>query len=321
MWHTLPFVLAISLGAAPQGPVDGAQAAKEPTIVMTTAPAECWNDSASESGGGRFESDRAFPGFIGPISNPILSKDPRSLTEARPLYIYNKIDPSHPLGSGNFDVYAMQLRVALTDRLTFIADKDGYATIHPQVPVGTLEGWLDLAAGLKYVFVRDVENQFLVTGGFMYEIPNGEAAVFQNQGGGLFTLFGTIGKEFAGRAHILDTFGTQLPTNWNANSSLFYNSLHLDYALLPWLYPLIELNWLHYTSGGNRGIPAAIGEGDGLINIGTSGVAGNDLVTTAVGLKCLLNDHLELGTAWEVPISNRHDLINNRLLVEAILRY
>ena len=26
---------------------------------------------------GFLESDRAFPGFIGPISNPVLSKDPR----------------------------------------------------------------------------------------------------------------------------------------------------------------------------------------------------------------------------------------------------
>ena len=35
---------------------------------------------------GLLESDRAFPNFIGPISNPILTKDPRSLTELRPLF-------------------------------------------------------------------------------------------------------------------------------------------------------------------------------------------------------------------------------------------
>jgi len=81
------------------------------------------------------------------------------------------------------------------------------------------------------------------------------------------------------------------------------------------------LNWYHWLSSGDRGLPPSLGEGDGLLNLGTSGVAGNDLVTAAVGLKARLNTATELGTAWEFPISNRHDLINNRLTVELIFRY
>ena len=85
--------------------------------------------------------------------------------------------------------------------------------------------------------------------------------------------------------------------------------------------PLAELNWFHYTSGGNWGIPNAVGEGDGHINFGTSGMAGADLTTIALGAKAKLNRHIELGVVWEAPISNREDLIENRITSELIIRY
>ncbi|MBI1916203.1 MAG: hypothetical protein HYS12_15935 [Planctomycetes bacterium] len=266
------------------------------------------------------ESDRAFPGFIGPISNPILTKDPRALTEARFLFISDYIPSEHPFNGGDFQVYGLELRAALTDRLSFIADKDGLLSIHPHAgPSNT--GWLNIAAGLKYAFIRDVENQFLVVGGFMYEPHTGEAKVFQGQGDGVWTFFSTIGKEFAGCHHLIGNFGYQFPVRDQENSSFFYTSLHLDRGWNGWLYTLVELNWFHWTQGGNRGLPAALGEGDGLINLGTSGVAGNDLVTSAVGLKAIVNRHLDVGTAFEFPLSNRKDLIDSRLLVEMIFRY
>src|SRR5215471_13536283 len=81
---------------------------------------------------GLFESDRAFEGFIGPITNPVLTKDPRSLTEFRFLFVDDYIPSEHALfHGGDFQVFGFEVRVALTDRLTFIADKDGFASIHP----------------------------------------------------------------------------------------------------------------------------------------------------------------------------------------------
>jgi hypothetical protein len=267
-----------------------------------------------------FESDRAFDGFIGPITNPILAKDPRSLTEARALFINNVIPGDHPLGGGDFQVYALQLRLALTERLTLIADKDGYASINPNRAANS-DGWLNLAAGLKYTLVRDVENQFLAAVGFMFEPQTGEAAVFQSHGDGLFTFFGTVGKEFGCKNHVIANLGYQVPINGDENSSMIYSQLHFDRQMFGWLYPLFEVNWYHWVAGGNRGLPPALGEGDGLLNLGTSGVAGNDLVTMAVGLKAKLNCHAEVGAAWEFPVSNRNDLIDNRLTCELILRY
>lgn len=268
-----------------------------------------------------FLSDHAFDNFIGPVSNPVLSKDARSLTEARFLFVENKIDPQHPFGSGDLQAYGLQLRLALTERLTLIADKDGYAVINPAKGSGQREGWLDLAAGLKYAFVRDVENQFLLTGGFMYEIPSGSGAVFQDHGDGIFTFFASTGKEFDNNTHWLNTVGYNVPVDGDANSSMVYWSTHLDRQYFGWLYPLIEANWYHYVSSGNRGLPSALGEGDGLINLGTSGVAGNDLVTLATGAKAKLRQNAELGAVWEFPVSPRHDLLNHRLTAELIFRY
>ena len=84
--------------------------------------------------------------------------------------------------------------------------------------------------------------------------------------------------------------------------------------------PLAELNWYHYTSAGNHGLPQALGEGDGLINFGTSGVSGNNVVTAAAGFKAQLNCHIDVGAAWETPLG-RKDLLGQRLLVQLILRY
>lgn len=269
-----------------------------------------------------FESDHEFARFVGPISNPVFSKDPRSNTEVRTLFINNWIPNGHGLfaGGGNYQVVATQIRVALNERLSIIADKDGYGFFHPGGADGA-DGWLNIAAGLKYVFIRDVENQFIVSGGMLYELPTGEANVFQNQGDGIITAFVAAGKEIDCDTHLLATIGESFPIDNQFSSGYFYANLHLDRRVMDKFYPLVELNWFHYVSGGNWGIPSTVGEADGHINIGTSGVSGNDLVTVAVGAKYKPSNHLEFGGVWETPISNRQDIMDQRLTFEMILRY
>lgn len=282
----------------------------QPAIPIDDAPLER----------GLFESDHAFPGFVGPISNPVLSKDPRSTTEARFLFINDVIPSDNAVGGGNFQVYALQLRLALTDRLTLIADKDGIANIHTR-NLGNSSGLLDMNFGLRYLLVRDVENQFLWSAGFTVEPNMGYADVFQNHGNGVMSAFTTVGKEFGNDWHVLNTFGYQFGFEDQYNSSFFYNSFHVDKELLGWLYPLAEVNWFGYNHGGNWGLPQSLGEGDGLLNLGTSGMAGSNLVTLALGLKAKLSNHVETGIAWEFPLSSQKDLIDNRLIYEFIVRY
>jgi hypothetical protein len=264
-----------------------------------------------------FQSDHAFDGFIGPVTNPILNKDPRSNSHARILFINNTIPGSHPL-DGSFQAYALQTNLAVTERLNIIADKDGYVHVAPRRGKSQ-SGFLNISAGLKYTFYRDVENQALAALGFLYEIPSGEAKVFQNQGAGSFAPFLTLGKEFRENWHYLQTTGYFFPLNSKQGSSFVWNSFHID-RKFGWFYPLAELNWFWYTSGGVR-LPAAVGEGDGLLNLGTRDQAGAHLVTAALGAKAILNKNYTLGFAYELPISNRHDLINNRLTIELIGRY
>ncbi|MGF1582884.1 MAG: hypothetical protein ACFCD0_26485 [Gemmataceae bacterium] len=268
-----------------------------------------------------FESDRAFPNFIGPITNPILAKDPRSLTEARFFFVQNYIPEDHPFEGGDFQAYALQLRLALTERLTLIADRDGIATITPGSTGIEETGLLNIGVGLRYLFVRDVERQLLVSGGLMFSPQTGSGNVFQSHGDGTFTVFGTVAKEFGTFNHVIVNAGYQFPVDSEDNSSFFYTSLHVDRQLFGWIYPMAELNWYHYSGSGDRGIPSSVGEGDGLLNIGTSEVAGNDLVTLGFGVSFLFNHHLQAGIAYEFPISNREDLLDDRILVEAIFRY
>lgn len=268
---------------------------------------------------GRFQSDHAFDGFINPVSNAVLAKDPRSSTWARLLFINNNFPGSHPFGGGNAQAYAMQVNVALTERLTFIADKDGYADIKP-TNGGSSHGWLNIAAGFKYAFIRDVENQFLVSGGLMYEVPSGEAGAFQGHGGGQITPFVTWGKEFCQNWHLMATHGYTIGVNQGSDSSFFYHSFHLDRGFGGWFYPLVELNWFQYTKGGNR-LPRVIGEGDGLLNLGTQDMQGRQLLTTAVGAKFKLGERVLAGCAYEFPLSNYKGILNNRITVDVVLRY
>lgn len=315
-----PGAPAYAPGAAPYAP--GAPAyAPPPSGPYAPPPAEAagMSELVTKSARGLFQSDHEFDGFIDTLTNPVLSKDPRSSTYARFLFVNNNIPADHPIGGGNIQVYGLQVNVALTDRLAFIADKDGGARIAPRNGPST-SGFLNVAAGLKYTFIRDVETQTLAAVGFMYEIPSGEANVQQNQGAGSITPFLTFGKEFNRNWHVLHTIGHFTPLRAPDGSGFLYNSFHIDRQVFGWLYPLAEFNWFWYTSGGRR-TPTAFGEGDGLVNFGTRGQAGAHLVTGAFGAKAAVCRNLLVGAAFEVPLSNRKDILNQRFTLQVTARY
>lgn len=58
-----------------------------------------------------------------------------------------------------------------------------------------------------------------------------------------------------------------------------------------------------------------------MFNFGSTGVAGNDIATGAFGAKYKPNRHVETGVAWELPLTERRDILDNRLTVDAIVRY
>jgi hypothetical protein len=62
-------------------------------------------------------------------------------------------------------------------------------------------------------------------------------------------------------------------------------------------------------------------EGLDYANIGSRGVAGNNVVTWSVGLRVPINEHLILGAAYERPATERKDVLSQRVTVNATLEF
>jgi hypothetical protein len=58
-----------------------------------------------------------------------------------------------------------------------------------------------------------------------------------------------------------------------------------------------------------------------LINIPVNGVAGQNVVTGVVGAKWKPSGHLEVGSGFEFPLTDRTDILHNRLYADVIFRY
>jgi hypothetical protein len=273
--------------------------------------------SGCNCGCGLITSDHEFDRFIEPVSNPVYFEDPRSRTRLRFLFINQMIPESSILGGGDFQVYGLEATIALSNRLSIIAQKDGYISLQAD-GLDNDDGWADLATGLKYVLIRDVCNQFILSGGAVYEWSNGSSRVFQGNGDGNWSFFLTGGKEF-GNFHFITTAGWRIPVDGAQESESIYHSHHLDYALTEKLYALVEYNGILYTESGSR--LAVNVEGGDLINLGASNVAGNYFASMAFGSTYKFNKHLECAAAYEIPITGREDLMDNRITSTISLIY
>lgn len=259
-------------------------------------------------------SDHCFDSFISPMTNPVFFEDPRSLTEARAIFINHRVPGA--VGGGTVRLYALQLRARVTDNISVIATKDGYITSsNPLIN----DGWADLAAGLKFNLFRDVENQKLLSAGFTYEMTNGSARALQGNGDGELNIFVTGGRKIGCRSHWISAGGFRIPLDSDAESSSFYWSNHLDYMVRSGIYTFVETNWYSWTRSGAGGVPGV--EGLDLFNFGSTGVTGNDIVTGALGLKLKPSGNSEIGFAYEIPLTDRRDVLANRFTFDWIFRY
>lgn len=259
-------------------------------------------------------SDRCFSDFISPMTNPVYFEDPRALTEARFIYLNHRVPDA--VGGGDVNLYALQLRARISDNISLIATKDGYITSdNPLID----DGWADLNTGIKLNLLRDVNRGRLLSAGVMYEWANGSSSALQGNGNGEFNLFVSGGSRIGRRGHWLSAAGWRLPADSNDESTSVYWSNHLDVQLTRRFYALTELNWYHWTQSGDNGIPGV--EGLDLFNFGSTDVTGNDIVTGALGCKFKPGCHTEIGLAYEVPLTERRDIIENRFTFDWILRY
>jgi hypothetical protein len=126
-----------------------------------------------------------------PISNPTLFDLALPGTNIHPIFIYhglpnrvNTILGNVPLG-GDVEVYALQFEIALNDRLSIVATKDGYVDFNPDATLSGETGFANLGAGLKYAFIRDPASRTALSGTMTFEASHRKHdEVFQGEGDG-----------------------------------------------------------------------------------------------------------------------------------------
>ncbi|MCC9655592.1 hypothetical protein LOC70_07260 [Rhodopirellula sp. JC737] len=274
------------------------------------------------------QSDHCFDDFISPMIDFVHFEDPRNLTELRPIFVThqfpNTLGPGNIPAGGSVQLFALQFRIALTERLSLIAVKDGYILDNSEGALDTLvldSGWADVSAGLKYNFIRNTQTGTLVSGGLTYEIPLGSEQAAQAVGDGEFHFFASGGQRlWGGNAHLLTSFGWQLPVDQSVQSTTVHWNNHFDVKLTDRVYLFTENSWWHWVDEAEVG--AALGvSGQDLINLGSTNVEGNDLVTHNVGMKYKPNRNVEAGVAYEFPLTEFKDVIEDRVTLDLILRY
>ncbi|MBK1882744.1 transporter [Luteolibacter pohnpeiensis] len=266
-----------------------------------------------------------------PISNPTLFDLALPTTNVHPIYIHHAL-PNHiettagrlPLG-GDVDVYALQFEIALNDRLSVVASKDGYVDMNPDNTLSDENGFGNLGAGLKYAFLLDPVSRTAVSGTFGLELPTGNTDVFQGEGKGAANLSVSALKliddwQFAGGA------GLQIPFS-DSQSTSSWMSTHVSYEVSPWFIPLVELNWFHVLDAGDGSTTAVSSivefEGGDYFNLGASNADQNrDLVTAAFGFRSRLCDSVDAGIAYEIPLTSEDtSLMESRLTVDFVWKF
>lgn len=254
---------------------------------------------------------------IAPVTNPIFFESPLAQSEVRPIFMHHRLDSGF-VGGGSVNVYAVQLRYAVNDRLAIIATKDGF--IETDTPgIGNRDGWGDLAAGLKYAIYKDDEKQTVVTPGVTVSIPTGSMEVFQGDGSGVINAFISATKGWDS-LHLTGNIGVQVPLDSDKDNSNLHYSVMLDYYTCKWFIPFVAFNaFTTLSDGAGLGINS---DGFDLINFGSSAASGTTQGAIGFGFRSRLIENLDLGFAYEVGvIDDGDDIYKDRFTVDLVWRF
>jgi hypothetical protein len=277
----------------------------------------------------RCDRSGRYPGFSMPIQMPYLFEDPFITTGLYGFGIYHEYPDSSAFEGGQVWIASVQARLAITDRLAFIATKDGYVFHDPDNPILPSEdGFWNITPGLKYALIDMPEKNFILSPSFRVEIPTGQQKVFNGYGDGVAipAVSTAWGK---GPFHTIADFGSQIPFDTGKQSTSLFWNLHLDWLFFDRVAPMFEIGGLHYVASGNgrlkirtslgrlpvgavEGIYGSF-EGVDAANLGSAGVRGNDIVVATFGARVLLTKHVNFGVAYGYPLTDREDIWNRRV--------
>jgi hypothetical protein len=288
-----------------------------------------WGNGGSSPSHTWFKSDACYNGLISPVTNPFYFEDPRALTEIRPIFMYQGVPGSNVyFHGGDVIFFGTQARLAFTDCFSIVMNELGFVSFNPDhgmPPISSDTGFAELKIGPKYTFLRSESTGTVIATGLTFEIPTGDNRVFQNTGLGLDPYI-TLGQTFGrlpngfGSINFITEVGYSFGTD-DKRSDFFHWSAHLDYNIANsnTFYPLLEFNWLHYTSKGNH---TSLGfEGGTLVNFGSSTRRSSDVFTIAPGLRYRFSDNVFAGAAVEFPLSAERGLMDYRVVLDVIFRY
>jgi hypothetical protein len=254
---------------------------------------------------------RGFEGFYTPVGNPLYFESPINDSRVSFLYLHHDFPAGSQIAGGDLNVIAVQARIAITERLGFIATKDGYSFLN----AGAFpedEGWNDLGLGLKYVFYANQESDTVAAGGFRYMSESGKDDVLQGNVQEL-SPFLSFAQGFDD-LHLMGNVSWRAPLDSGDGNHVLQWSAHADYELFDGFAPMIEIHGLHYLSDGDR-VPLRVGGLD-YANLGSADVAGSAVVWAEVGAAVRFSPHVELGAAYGFALTDAdHDIMDTRVTV------
>lgn len=299
-----------------------------------------------------FRCDRTgrFGGFEKPIVQPYLFEDPFITTGLYPYYVWHQFPEKSALEGGEAHVAAVQIRVAVTDRLAIIATKDGYMWKRPENPLlKDTGGWMNLGFGAKYAIHQNRDAGRIVSLVLRYEAPSGANDSFQGEGDGLL-MPSITGAARIGDLALQADLGGIWAIDGAQSSSLTYH-FYAAYPITDALTPFLQFSGMHWTSGGDGsrevelsaagqiavgqpalpigspGVPLSVVgiygpfEGADVANLGAGGVQGLDTVTFAIGLHARVAEHVVLSAAYERPMTDHKSITRQRITTSVALEF
>ena len=279
-----------------------------------------------------------FDRAIRPITSPSLFDLAVPRTQAHFFFMQQNLPSSLsttlgklPVG-GDFQVYALQLELALNERFSLVAAKDGYIDFNPDATLSKANGWANLSAGFKYAFLYRPEDALAAAFNLQIEAPTGNTDVWQGEGDGVAVPSVSFLK-LHNRWQFAGNLGFKIPFDGDAESSTFHYNAHLSYALTDRFSPLLEVNYFRVLDEGDGGrrfdhqvdglVPGvATFEGGDLVNYGASNVSNKDLVTLGAGFRYRLTDNFDVGAAYEIPLTEEEEnLMDSRITIDATFRF
>jgi hypothetical protein len=239
---------------------------------------------------------------VAPLTGPYYHEDSFITTDVRSWFVYQSFpsNDDHALGGGEARVYAAEIRFAITDRLQFVANKDGYVDL--DTGLTDADGWNDIAAGLKYALIKDWKNDFHVSVGVGYQFAFGDEDVFQNtqQARGWLSVNKGFGRlHLGGVVNYMQFTGIQ---GVLGNSDVITAHVHADYWVCKWFSPVLEANAYFVADEGKEVVDFS---GADVANFG----GGDDLVTGAVGFEIRPMERVGIRVAYETDLTTDADSI------------